>query len=385
MVVEPDRVTANAEPDHAAQDESDPALTVPHQRNGAQHGSAEPVAAPAVPAKPAHRPWPSARQQIGTGVAVLGWGMALFLVGHRFLPDSAGLVSLVESSLPWLAIPTALLLLAALAARSPRAVIAAVAATALWGGNYGPQLLPRGADLPPDLRVLSEDVNASTAELAAAGSLAAAQHADILALQDVYPRLAGSPAITALNDSYGYHVTQYEFGLWSRYPVTGTRAVGLATSTSQTAGGEPLVADAPHVVVGALRVTVATPRGDLVVYLVHLPPPVLGGQGFAKVRNAAVDRLAALIAADPAPRLAVVGSLNVAATDRRFTELTRHLGLTSAQASAGRGFGFTWPAAFPAVRLDDLLARGATPVRCVVLPALAGGKAHLPIEIDLHL
>jgi len=32
-----------------------------------------------------------------------------------------------------------------------------------------------------------------------------------------------------------------------------------------------------------------------------------------------------------------------------------------------------------------LLLRGGTPVRSVVLPALSGGKSHLPIEIDLHL
>ena len=49
--------------------------------------------------------------------------------------------------------------------------------------------------------------------------------------------------------------------------------------------------------------------------------------------------------------------MNVAATDREFTVLQQDLGLTSAQSAAGQGFGFTWPAEFPAVRLDDLLSR----------------------------
>jgi vancomycin resistance protein VanJ len=66
--------------------------------------------------------------------------------------------------------------------------------------------------------------------------------------------------------------------------------------------------------------------------------------------------------------------------------LQQDLGLTSAQSAAGQGFGFTWPAEFPAVRLDDLLTRsGVTAVRSVVLPAIGTGKTHLPIEVDLHL
>jgi len=330
------------------------------------------------------RPWPSARQQIGTGVAVLGWLIAAFLVGHRFLPDSAGLVELLESFLPWLAAPIALLLIAALSARSLRAVLATLAATSIWTFAYGPELLPRGDPLPSNLRVVSEDVNASAAELAAIGQLAPSQHADVVTLQHVPPALAASSASQNLNSSYQYHVTQYEFGVWSRYPIATAQAVDLTTAAADP---DPtgLVADVPHVVVGALRVSVTTPQGPLVVYVVHIPQPVLGDQGFAKVRDEAVARLTKTVAADRTPKLAIVGDVNVAQTDRRFSDLSSGLGLTSAQAAAGRGFGFTWPAEFPAVRLDDLLMRGGTPVRSVVLPALSGGKTHLPIEIDIHL
>ncbi|WP_211467193.1 endonuclease/exonuclease/phosphatase family protein [Actinocrinis puniceicyclus] len=336
------------------------------------------------------RPWPSARRQIGTAVAVLGWAIAAFLIGHRFLPDSAGIASLLETWLPWLAVPTALLLIAALAARSLRALFATVAATAVWLGGYGPQLFPRGDPIPANLRVISEDVNASSVELAGVGQLGPNQHADVVALEHLTPALATSSASQNLNAAYGYHVTQYEFGVWSRYPIADARGVDLATSTTAAAddandANPSLVAAVPHVVVGALRVTVTTPQGPLVFYVVHIPQPVLGDQGFAKVRDEAVTRLAKTVSADAAPRLAVVGDINVAQTDRRFSQLSSGLGLTSAQAAAGSGFGFTWPAEFPAVRLDDLLLRGGTPVRSVVLPALSGGKSHLPIEIDLHL
>ena len=336
------------------------------------------------PAGAEGRPWPSARQQIGTGVAVLGWMIVAFLVAHRFLPDSAGLVSLLETWLPWLAVPIVLLLITAAAARSLRALLATLVATAVWLGGYGPELLPRGDPLPSNLRVVSEDVNASSVELAAVGQLAPNQHADIVTLQHLPPSLAASSATENLDHAYGYHVTQYEFGVWSRYPISDARAVDLTTSTA-AADSAGLVADVPHVVVGALRVTVTTSQGPFVLYVVHIPQPVLGDQGFAQARDQAVARLAKTVKADTATRLAIVGDINVSQTDRRFSDLSSGLGLTSAQAAAGRGFGFTWPAEFPVVRLDDLLMRGGTPVRSVVLPALSGGKTHLPIEIDIHL
>lgn len=333
-----------------------------------------------------HHAWPSARRQIGTAVAVLGWAIALFLVAHRYLPGNAGLVELLESGLPWLAVPTALLLIAALGARSLRGILATLAAASIWLVGYGPELMPRGDPLPANLRVFSEDINApdaATAQLAAAAQLAPAQHADIVLLQGVYPQLAASSALSNLNTAYPNHLTQYEFGIWSKYRIADSSAISLGTTTADT-NGSGLVAGTPQVIVGALRVTIDTPEGPFVLYVVHLPQAALGDQGFAKARDAALARLVKTVRADHAAKLAVVGDLNVAQTDRRFSDLTG-LGLTSAQAAAGRGFGFTWPAEFPAVRLDDLLVRGADPVRSVVLSALSGGETHLPIEVDLHL
>lgn len=60
--------------------------------------------------------------------------------------------------------------------------------------------------------------------------------------------------------------------------------------------------------------------------------------------------------ADSADRLVVLGDLNTATTDRVFDPLTRVLG--DAQADAGQGFGFTWPAELPVTRPDHVLHRG---------------------------
>jgi vancomycin resistance protein VanJ len=350
----------------------------------------QPPPPPGAPS-PRHKPWPSPRQQIATAVMVLSSLITLFLLGHRYLPGTMGVASLLESWLPWLAIPIGVLLLSAAAVHKPRALIASAVAAAVWLAGYGPALLPRSSGLSAQLRVFSVDVNGQPGELSRAGAMAVAQHADLVTLQDVYGDLSTSAAEARLNAAYpsADHVTQYEFGVWSKYPIVSSEPIDLGTSSSDPAGGEGqgLVADGiAQQVFGALKVTIATPQGALVVYVVHIPQPTLNDSGFATARNAAVKRFAAVIDADPAQRLIVVGNVNIAATDREFSAVQQGLKLTSAQSAAGQGFGFTWPAEFPAVRLDDLLSRaGVTAVRSVVMPSIGTGKTHLPIMVDLHL
>jgi vancomycin resistance protein VanJ len=330
------------------------------------------------------------RRQTSTAIAVLGWLAVSFLVLHRYLPDTGGIGSLLETWLPWLAMPILVLLLAAGIVHTRRALIATLAATLVWTGLYGPQLLPRGSSAPAQLHIFSEDVNGVASEVTAAGKQAMAQHADVVALEDVYSGVAQSRAVNALNAAYKYHVTEYEFGLWSRYPISGVGPVSLGSVDddssvslgSQSAG---MAASSGAPLIGALKATLEMPDGQpLTVFLVHLPQPTLGNQGFAKERDAAFTEFVAMLKANTSPRLAVIGDVNVAATDRQFSQLTTGVGLRSAQQAVGSGFGFTWPAEFPIVRLDDVLTRGLQPLRSTVLPAIAGGQAHLPIEVDLN-
>jgi vancomycin resistance protein VanJ len=337
-----------------------------------------------------HRARLSPRQQTANGVMVLAALAALFLLGHRFLPNAAGLVSMVETWLPWFAAPVALLLIGALALRSWRAVIASALAAAVWLGGYGPILLHGGGAGPGNLMIFSEDLNGgSGAQLAAAGSEAVGKSAALVAIQGMDPQLAASSSTAGLDNAYAYHVTQYEFGVWSRYPIGDAEPIDVAIATasaSSAATAAPGAADAStQVVIAALRLQVSAPQGQLTVYVVHLPQAVAGEDGFGMVRDAAITSLASAIGKDTAARMAVVGDFNTAATDREFSDLTKNLGLTSAQAAAGSGFGFTWPAAFPVVRLDDVLFRGASAVSSAVLPAIPDGATHRPILVDLNL
>ena len=330
------------------------------------------------------------RRQTSNGVIVLACLAVIFLVLHRFLPDVGGLGSLLETWLPWIGVPILLLIVIAAIVHTKRALAATLAAALVWTALYGPTLLPRGSSATQQLRIFSEDVNGNAQEATASGTMALAQHADIVALEDMYSSVSATNAVNALNSAYANHTAEYEFGLWSTYPILSAQPIALGTT--QTAQSLSLGADEAGLassassgapIIGALKAVLSTPAGQLTVYLVHLPQPVLGDQGFAKARDQALTKFAELVKADQATRIAVIGDVNVAATDRQFSQLTGADALTSAQQAAGSGFGFTWPAEFPVVRLDDVLTRGLKPLRSVVLPAIAQGQTHLPIQVDL--
>lgn len=81
------------------------------------------------------------------------------------------------------------------------------------------------------------------------------------------------------------------------------------------------------------------------------------------------------VAAERNERVVLLGDLNGAVDDRAFDGLTSQL--RSAQEEAGDGFGFSWPATFPVVRIDQILVRGVEPTSSWVLPAT--GSDHLPV------
>jgi vancomycin resistance protein VanJ len=329
------------------------------------------------------------RRQTSNGVIVLACLAVIFLVLHRFLPDAGGVGSLLETWLPWTGLPILLLFVIAAIVHTKRAIVVTLAAALVWTALYGPTMLPRGSSATAQLRIFSEDVNGNAQEATASGTMALAQHADIVALEDMYPSVSESNAVNALNNAFTNHTAEYEFGLWSAYQIVSAQPIALGTTQTaqslsldaQAAGLAASASGAP--IIGALKATLKTPEGALTVYLVHLPQPVLGDQGFAKARDQALTKFAQLVEADNSPRIAVVGDVNVAATDRQFSQLAGADALTSAQQAVGSGFGFTWPAEFPVVRLDDVLTRGLKPLRSVVLPAIAKGQTHLPIQVDL--
>ncbi|MEH0826228.1 MULTISPECIES: endonuclease/exonuclease/phosphatase family protein [unclassified Micromonospora] len=283
------------------------------------------------------------RDRRGLVLALLSVLLAVVLAGHRAVPNVHGLGSLLDSATPLLGLGVPVLALAALLRRSRRALVAVGLPAAVWALLYAGVWWPSAAGSgPAGLRVASQNLRAGNPDPAATVAPLAEAGVDLMGLQEVddADRLAA-----ALRPRYPHHASVSTVALWSRYPIRDS--TGVDTGLGWTRG---------------LRAVVATPSGDLTVYVVHLGSARAGDTA---TRDETVRTLARVIRSDRADRLLVLGDLNTATTDRVFAPLTRLLG--DVQADAGRGFGFTWPSAVPVTRPDHVLYRGLTPTAADVL------------------
>ncbi|QLQ40424.2 endonuclease/exonuclease/phosphatase family protein [Micromonospora robiginosa] len=279
------------------------------------------------------------------GIVVVTCAVLLtaLLLGHRAVPNVQGLGSLVDSVTPLLGLGVPLLGLAALLRRSRRALLAVLLPALVWAGLFGRAWLPpaAGAD-GTAVRVASQNLRAGNPDPAATVGALAGDAPDLIGLQEVDDDQRVAPALAG---RYPHRTSVSTVALWSRWPIREAHGVDTGLGWDR-----------------ALRAVVAAPPGDLTVYVVHLGS---ARAGHTATRDETVTALARTVRADPAERLVVLGDLNTATTDRAFTPLTRLLG--DAQAEAGQGFGFTWPAQVPLTRPDHVLYRGLTPTTAGVV------------------
>ncbi|MEW2130680.1 endonuclease/exonuclease/phosphatase family protein [Streptomyces sp. NPDC005435] len=315
------------------------------------------------------RPEPWKRGPVLTVPALL---LGLLLLLHAGVPDTGGLGSLVENVLPWLGLFVPVLLAGALWRRSAAAVAALVLPVTVWLSLFG-GLLHDKSRPGGDLTLVAHNVGADNPDPAATARALAASGADVLALEELTPR-ATARYEKGLAQAYPHHVVRGTVGLWSRRPLSGTRMIDImdfgplaATKTD----AERLPANR------ALRTTVATDHGPLTVYVAHLGSVrLMPGKGFwTDSRDIGARALGKALAADTSERVVLLGDLNGTLDDRAFASITARL--RSVREVAGDGFGFTWPASFPLVRIDQILVRGVRPDRSWELPAT--GSDHLPV------
>ncbi|MFE6225888.1 endonuclease/exonuclease/phosphatase family protein [Streptomyces sp. NPDC057854] len=367
-------MTATTRPDPSA-GAPDGRTAQPHPAAGtgstAVHQDRAPV--PAIPA--AARPAPglgaadgAARRRWwrrrGTAVTACSVLLAVGIAGHPLFPRLPGrMSSLAETLLPWSALSVPVLVAAALLRRAAvAAVTALLVPTAAWLAVFGGALVDKSS-LGGDLTIVTHNVNQANPDPAGTARSLLAAGADVLALEELSP--ATAPAYErALADAYPYHFQQGTVGLWSVHPLRDARAVPIMPWTR------------------AMRATVDAPGGRLAVYVAHLPSVRVGLSGFTtRARDEAMSLLAAEVRAEPVRRVVVMGDLNGSTDDRALRPLTDHL--VSAQTEAGAGFGFTWPAGLPAVRIDQILLGGVRAASAWTLPATASD--HLPVAARIIL
>ncbi|MCX5127023.1 endonuclease/exonuclease/phosphatase family protein [Streptomyces sp. NBC_00347] len=305
----------------------------------------------------------SARGRRGWLVAAALCG-ALLMALHAHVPNGFGnLGSLFQTFLPWAGLSVPALLALAAVRRSRLAAVAVLAPAVVWVSLFGGMLTDKRA-AGGDLTVVSHNVDEENPDPLRTARALAGSGADVLALEELSTK--ATPVYEReLAARYPYHSVHLGVGLWSKYPLHGVEPVPIMPWTR------------------AVRATVDTPSGPVAVFAAHLASVrVTPSAGFTTARrNESAGKLAEAVRAEVLPRVVVMGDFNGTAEDSALGPVTAPL--RSAQREAGAGFGFTWPASFPMVRIDQILVKGMSPVSSWTLPAT--GSDHLPVAASLRL
>ncbi|MFI5755492.1 endonuclease/exonuclease/phosphatase family protein [Streptomyces sp. NPDC051569] len=301
----------------------------------------------------------------GIVLALLAVVVAVVMILHAQIPNQIGnLGSLTETFLPWLGLFVPLILVLALVRRSVTALIAVLLPAVVWVNLFG-GLLAGKSGPGGDLMVATHNVNAENPDPQGTAHALADSGAEVVALEELTAE-AVPVYEDALAATYPYHSVQGTVGLWSKYPMTGSRPVDIKLGW-----------------VRALRSTVDTPHGQVAVVVAHLPSVrVKLHAGFtANQRDKSADALGEAIAAEPLRRVILLGDLNGTMNDRSLNAITSQM--RSTQGAAGDGYGFSWPAGFPLARIDQIMVKGVEPVSSWTLPRT--DSDHLPIAARVEL
>lgn len=301
----------------------------------------------------------------GVVLAVLAVLVALVMLFHAQIPNTLGnLGSLTETFLPWLGVFVPVLLVLAVVRKSVTALIAVLVPAIVWLNLFGGLLTDKTAG-GGDLTVATHNVNAENPDPTGTADAIAASGAQVVALEEL---TADAVPVygKALAKTYPYHSVAGTVGLWSKYPLSGTRPVDIQLGWTR-----------------AMRTTVATPQGDVAVFVAHLPSVrVKMHAGFtASQRDTSADALGEAISDETLDKVILLGDLNGTMNDRALNGVTSQM--RSTQGAAGSGFGFSWPASFPMARIDQIMVKGVEPVTSWTLPET--GSDHLPIAAKVDL
>lgn len=307
-------------------------------------------------------PW-WARGRVLAALAVLTAGL---LACHRAVPNSVGrLGSLLEAFLPWLGLVVLVLLGLALLRRSALALVALLLPVAAWTHLFGGLLRPEAEAGAGDLLVVQHNVSDENTDPAGTARSLADARPDLVALEELVPEALRVYEKTLAPD-FPYHAVRGTVGLWSKYPLTGVRSVNIKP--------RGIVADWRR----GLRAVVHTPRGQVAAYVAHLPSVRVRASGLASSwRDESAELLGQAVDAEKLRTVLLLGDLNGTVDDRGLDPLTSRMNV------AERGFAFSFPAAVPLARIDQVMARSATVGHIRTLPAT--GSDHLPVAARVTL
>ncbi|NUQ89435.1 MAG: hypothetical protein HOQ43_13370 [Glycomyces artemisiae] len=300
--------------------------------------------------------------KIYSGIVIfLSLLLAAILLLHRFIPNNwYNLGSLIETFLPWFGLGVPVLIVLAAVRRRPLAIVCAILPALVWFQMYA-ALIPDKHDGDGDFRVVAHNVNAENTETEATAATLLAADPDVIVLVELTEdqRMAFGEV---LEEQYPYSAAYGTVALWSVYPVTESNEVDLNLGWAR-----------------AFRAAIDIDGEPVAFYVAHLLSVRVNSEGFtSEQRNETAELLGEAIADEELDRVVLAGDLNGTVQDRSLAPITYQL--ESAQASAGKGFGFTWPADTPMARIDQVLYRGLNATGSGVLDATASD--HRPVSAD---
>ncbi len=305
----------------------------------------------------------AARGRVLAALAALTAGLLAF---HRAVPNSVGRVgSLLEAFLPWLGAVVLALLGLALLRRSAVALVALLLPVAAWTYLFGGLLLPAPKPGARELVVVQHNVSDENGDPAGTARVLADAEPDLIALEELLPRVL-PVCEEMLAADFPYRVVRGTVGLWSKHPLTGAGLVDIKPRgiTEDWSRG--------------LRAVVHTPYGDVAAYVAHLPSVRVRAGGLASSwRDESAGLLGDAVAAERLRTVILLGDLNGTVDDRGLAPLTSRMNV------AERGFAFSFPAALPLARIDQVMARSAAVGHIRTLPAT--GSDHLPVAARIKL
>ncbi len=200
------------------------------------------------------------RGHLVVAVALLVAGL---LAVPAAVPNTVGrLGSLVETFHVWFGLTIPVLCGLAWWRRSASALLATLLPLVAWLGLYSGHLLP-GQHSRYDVTAVQHNVSDENADPVGTARELAKARPDLVALEEL-TQPALSHYATAVAAEYTHHTVQGTVGLWSRFPLAEARPVNIRP--------QGVGADWNR----GLRAVVRTPRGELAVYVAHLPSVRLG-------------------------------------------------------------------------------------------------------------
>lgn len=294
----------------------------------------------------------------GLVVFILGVLLALLLFLHAQIPTAGGLALVIESALPWAWVLVALLIIAGLIRFSFLGILGFLIPAVVWASMFGGYLRPAGGAGDVDLNVVTQNVGAKLAQPTATANKLIAQDPDVITVQELASK-SGKIIRQRLNGAFTYSQVTDTIGVWSKYRLSAPQEISLGLKWPR-----------------AFKTTFSTAKGKVSMYVVHMPSVRIGDES---TRDSALEKLAGIVKQDSSDHIIMAGDFNAGGADRYLAQLTAEL--DDSRAQVGGGFGFTWPARFPVVRLDHVLSRGFTVKHDAVLDA--GTSDHRAVSTQL--